>query len=167
MGQESADSFEISLNTPSDNFVKVVSDNLAKTAIIMYPTKYIFMGKINDTAFRLYRLKKFSWFDYNVTEFKGTIQNDGQTTKLTVDFSMIWIYRNIVALTLIIFGLIDFFLMTADSSTWLTTGTFLFIEFLILGQLWFQNKYRFKKDKERYFEIIKSLFGTVEIKNSR
>ena len=167
MGQESSDSFEILLNTPSDNFVKVVSENLAKTAIVMYPTKYIFMGKINDSVFRLYRLKKFSWFDYNVTEFKGTIQNDGQTTKLTVDFSLIWIYKNIVTLTLIVFGLLDFFVISADNATWLTIGTFLVVELLVLGCLWFQNKFRFNQDKERYFEILKLLFGTVEIKNSR
>ena len=155
------------MDTPADNFVKVVSDNLAKTTIVMYPTKYIFMGKINDTSFKLYRLKRFSWFDYNATEFKGTIQNNGHTTKLTVDFSLIWIYRNIIFLMLILFALIDFFVMTANNTTWLEIGTFLVIEFLILGQLWFQNKYRYKKDKERYFEILKLLFGTVEIKNSR
>lgn len=167
MGQELSDSFEISLNIPSNNFIKVVSDNLAKTSIVIYPTRYIFIGKISNSSFRLYRLKKFSWFDYNVTEFKGTIQNDGQITKLNADFSVIWIYRNIVGLGLIIFGLIDFFLIAADSSTWPTIVTFLFIEFLILGQLWFQNKQRFKKDKERYFEIIKSLFGTAEIRKIR
>jgi hypothetical protein len=133
----------------------------------MYPTKYIFMGKINDSAFRLYRLKKFSWFDYNVTEFKGAIQNDGQTTKLTVDFSLIWIYKNIVTLTLIVFGLLDFFVISTDNATWLTIGTFLVVELLVLGCLWFQNKFRFNQDKERYFEILKLLFGTVEIKNSR
>lgn len=166
MGQFSSDRFEISINTPSDNFVKVVSDNLAETTIGAH-SKHIFTGQIDNSSFRLYRLKKFSWFDYNATEFKGTIQNEGQKTKLTADFSLIWIYRNIITLTLIIFGLIDFFLITADISTWLTVGTFLLIELLVLGQLWFQNNHRFKKDKERYFEIIKTLFGTVDIKNSR
>jgi hypothetical protein len=160
-----ADKIEISIHIPSGDFVKVISDNLAKTTIVMYPTKYIFMGKINDTSFKLYRLKRFSRFDYNATEFKGTIHNSGQTTKLTVDFSLIWIYKNNVPLTLMIFVLLDYFVVSADNATWLTTGSFLFVELLVLGQLWFQNKSRFKKDKQRYFEILKSLFGTMEIKN--
>ncbi len=166
MGQI-ADKYGISLNTSSNDFVRVISNNLAKTTIVMYPTKYIFMGEISETSFKLYRLKRFSWFDYNTTQFKGTIHGSGQTTNLTVDFSLIWIYKNIVTLTLIVFGLLDFFIISADNATWLTTGTFLFVESLVLGFLWFQNKFRFNQDKERYFEILISLFGTVEIKNSR
>jgi hypothetical protein len=167
MGQESTDRFDIFLNTTSDNFVKVISGHLAKTGIVIYPTKYIFMGKINESTFKLYRLKKFSRFDYNATEFKGTIHNNGQLTNLTVDFSLMWIYKNIIILTFVIFGLLDFFIIYIDNATWPTTGAFLFVELLVLGQLRFQNKSRFKKDKERYFEILKSLFGTVEIKNNK
>ena len=166
MGQL-ADNIEISLKTPSDNFVKVISDSLAKTTIVMYPTKYIFMGKIDDSSFKLYRLKRFSWLDYNATEFKGTIHNDGQTTRLTVDFSLIWIYKHLMTIVILIFGLIDLFAFMADNSTWQTTGIILFVEVLVLGQLWFQNKGKLKKDKERYIEILKSFFGTVDIKNGR
>lgn len=165
MKQESAKNFEIYLNTSSANFVKVISDNLAGTEVVIYPTEFMFMGKIDQSTFKLYRLKRFSWFDYNATEFKGTIHNDGQATKLTVHFSLIWIYKYTIALMLILFGFIDFFVMSADNATWMTTGTFLFVELLVLGQIWLRNKAKFKKDKERYFKILKLLFGAVEIRN--
>jgi hypothetical protein len=161
MELEIPDQVELILKTTSDNFVKVISEKLVTTGIVLFPTKKIFMGTIKGSSFKLYRLKKFSWFDYNATEFKGKINEEGETTKLTVEFSLIWLYRHIMLVSILLFVLIDYLIIVQDKMEFSALPIFLLVEGLALTQIWFQNKIRFSKDKQRYIEIIKSLFETV------
>jgi hypothetical protein len=163
---EISDNIELILKTPVDNFIKVIADNLSDTTFTN-SKKYLFAGTIDNSSFKLLRLKRFSWFDYNTTHFTGNILAEGQTTKLTANFSLIWIYKHTLLMTVIIFIALDILLISVDRTTWENVGVFLIAELLVLGPSWFQRKLKFEEDKARYLDIIKSLFETVDLKNVR
>ena len=153
--------------TTSVNFVNVVSNNLTESDLVIFPTKHIFMGSINNSNFKIYRLKKLAWFDYNITEFRGTIYNHGKMTKIRADFSLLWIYKHIVTIMFFAFAIIDVIILLTDSTSWSIAGLIVLAELLVLGQLRIRNRIRFKKDKQRYVEIMQSLYEIVELKNAR
>lgn len=166
MKQELSDSLEIIINTSSDNFVKVVSENVTDEIILFFP-KHLFKGKIDSNSFELFRLKKFSWFDYNITKFKGAIHSGGKSTRLEVVFTMLWLYKSMIPITILILGLIDYFLTTSADLTLKQIVIFLFIELLAFAPYWFQYRFKLKTDKEKYIEILKSLFEVVEVNINR
>lgn len=167
MGQEIPNKIILTIETSTKQFVRVMLDNITTDKIKVIPTKNLFYGTINESKFKLYRLKRFTNFDYNTTKFTGEIQPDNKLTNIKVDFSLIWIYRYILIITTTIFIIVNLFIYSTYNFTWDTLLVFIAGELLILGQLWFQNKRKLKTDKEKYIRILESIFGKVEIKNNR
>ncbi len=167
MKQEIPNKSILTLKTSSKEFVRTMLDNLKTDKIILLPTKSLFHGTLNQTEFRLYRLKKITTFDYNITEFKGIIQPDNDFTIIRADFSLIWIYRYIIAIMTLIFMTINLFIFYADNFNWSTLFVFIAVELISIGSLWIQNKRKFKTDKEKYIRILESFFGRIELKKTR
>jgi hypothetical protein len=59
MKQEVSDKVELKLKTTCSDFVKTISNHLVIRGAILFPTKYLFQGKIDNSHFKIYRIKKF------------------------------------------------------------------------------------------------------------
>ena len=161
--EEIPNQLELTIHTPADDFVRIISQNTTN-GVVIYPTHYLFTGKIDSRYFQIFRLKKFATFDYSATAFTGTISSMGSITKINAEFSLIWIYKHIVLIIAIAFTIVEAILINTVGLDFQSGGFILFFEMLGLLQLSFQNERRFKKDKQRYLEMLTSLFGKVEVK---
>jgi hypothetical protein len=164
VGYKTPDHVELIINISPEDFVKAITE-VTDSRWVSFSLKRIFFGTVNEHAFKLYRTKRSGSFDYNVTRFNGQILSDAGRTKIIGTFSISWIFQYNPAIMLFVFGILDYFLVTAKNVTLGGIAIFLLVEVFVLVQTYTQNRVRFRIDKNRYLEILTRRFGKIEMTN--
>ncbi len=160
--ERSGKNLGILINSSPENVINIIRENLVSSGIILFPFKKPFGGIINTTSFKLYQLKKYSFFDYNSVKVEGEINGNSEETKIIARFSLIGIYKYALHFMALLFFFLDYWIWTSGSEIH-DLFVLIAIELVVLLMLLIQNLVRFKRDKERFIETFQSIFKESKV----
>jgi hypothetical protein len=113
-----------------------------------------FGGTFDAKRLDVWRLRRFSPFDVNITLMKGTMTSADGTTELNLTFSLYWICKITIPSMILFFFIFQYLAIQSDQFEWkyLVIMTLMEIVTILLHGLFY--RYQFKYDINKYKKIL-------------